>query len=258
MKKNKFPRIIFAGDREIAFKTLRFIIENGHSPIGLMVSDTDKASHVKRLIGLCKGLDSSLVLKGAQFRSKKGIELLKKLRPDYIIGVHFPYIIPKNVLGIPLHGVLNLHPAYLPYNRGWNTPTWAIWEGDPYGATLHFMDEGMDTGDIILQKKIKILPDYTADTLYARVLDLEFEIFKKAWPHLVSGKFNRRPQSVKSGSTHKKGDINLIREIDLYKKVKAEDLIRLLRALTTNDIDESAYFKIGQKKYHIQIKITER
>ena len=79
--------------------------------------------------------------------------MLEQLSLDYIICVHFPYIVPREILSIPKYGVTNLHPAYLPYNLGWHTPSWAILENTPIGATLHYMDECVDTGDIIHQKK---------------------------------------------------------------------------------------------------------
>jgi methionyl-tRNA formyltransferase len=251
------PKIVYAGDRDISTWVLRFIIEQGIKPIAIMLPNENKDTHTKELIKLCNYLDSSRILRGNRFRTDYGINLLNELKPDYIICIHFPYIIPKKVLEIPKHGVINLHPAYLPYNRGWHTPTWAIWEATPYGATLHFMDEGIDTGDIIHQKQIEILPNDTADTLYKRIKNLEFEVFKEAWPSIVSGTYNRKPQSIEDGTIHKKRDITSIQFVDLNKSIKAGDLIRRLRALTTNNIKESAYFKVNKKLYRIQIHIVE-
>lgn len=253
----ELPRIVYAGDREIAIQVLKFIMEQGAKPIALMIPSRNRASHVQELIDLCSYLDSSQVLFGDEFRTEYGVSLLKQLNPDYIICVHFPYIVPKEVLEIPKLGVLNLHPAYLPYNRGWHTPSWAIWEGTPYGATLHFMDEGVDTGDIVHQKQIEILPSDTADTLYKRAMKLEIEVFKEAWTSIVRGTYKRQPQQIESGSTHKKTDIKSIQSIDLDKEVKSEEIIRLLRALTTNDISEGAYFKANGRLYRMQIQIVE-
>jgi len=247
-------RIIYAGDRDISVWVLKFMISHGVKPVALMVSDEKKATHDKELIKLCGYLDRSKILRGGRFRTEEGQGLIKSLDPDYIICVHFPYIVPKEILKIPREGVLNLHPAYLPYNRGWHTPTWAIFEGTPYGATLHFMDEGVDTGDIINQKKIKILPDDTADTLYKRVKYLEFNVFKEAWKSLVNKDYSRKHQK-KTATVHKKSDIDSIRFIDFEKSVSAGDVIKRVRALTTNDLNEAAYFKSGNKKYKIQVHI---
>jgi len=152
------PKIVFAGDRDISVWTLKFIIDQGVKPICLMVSDKNKATHDKELIGLCDNLNSRKILMGDQFRTEENVNLLRNLNPDYIICVHFPYIISKEVLDIPKERVLNLHPAYLPYNRGWHTPTWAILEGTSCGATLHCMNEEIGSGDIIHQKQIEVMP----------------------------------------------------------------------------------------------------
>tara|TARA_B100000315_G_scaffold256619_1_gene302973 strand:+ start:1668 stop:2222 length:555 start_codon:yes stop_codon:yes gene_type:complete len=176
----KLPRIAYAGNRDISVWVLGFITKQGVKPVALMIPDENQATHAQELVDLCDYLDDSRMLKGSQLRTEHGISLLEKLNPDYITCVHFPCIVPKEVLEIPKHRVINLHPAYLPYNRDWHTPSWAVWEGTPYGTTLHFMDEGIDTGDIIHQKQIKILSSDTADTLYKRVMKLEFEVFKDA------------------------------------------------------------------------------
>ena len=75
---------------------------------------------------------------GREFRERTGIAFLGELELDLILCVHFPYLLPPEVLSIPSKGCLNLHPAYLPWNRGWHTPSWAILEDTPGGATLHW------------------------------------------------------------------------------------------------------------------------
>lgn len=251
------PRIVYAGDRDIGVWVLKFILENGVNPLALLISDDKRATHSNELLGLCGHLDSSQILKGDEFRTENGVALLKKLKPDYIICVHFPYIFPGNILKIPKYGVMNLHPAFLPYNRGWNTPTWAIYDDTPYGATLHFMNEQVDAGDIIHQKQIEISPKDTADSLYHRVKLLEFEVFKECWEDLIKYNYKTKKQEIEAGSIYKKGDIESIRLINLNEEIKAENLIKKLKALTTNNIKESAYFKTKDKVYRIQVHIEE-
>ena len=121
----------------------------------------------------------------------------------------------------------------------------------------HFMDEGLDTGDIVCQERIEIGLDETADELYQRVKRLELAIFKKAWPCLMSYKYERQKQKAKAGTMHCKKDIKTIQPIALNRHVKTEEVIRQLRALTTNDIREAAYFKINNKIFRVQIKIKK-
>jgi len=250
-------RLAFAGDRQPAVDCLSILLDAGVKPEALMISGPERATHGEILREM-SGLPSDRVLVGRQFREPAGIELLTSLNLDYILGVHFPYIVPDTVLEIPRIGVLNLHPALLPHNRGWHTPSWAILDETPIGATLHFMDSGLDTGDIVAQAEIEIRPEDTAHTLYGRLLELEVEFFRTAWPLLASGSPPRQTQSPDEGSNHKRADLasDSIRRLDLEASVPVRETLRTLRALTTNDVEEAAYFEVDGRRYRVQVTIT--
>jgi methionyl-tRNA formyltransferase len=246
----------FAGDRKISVDILDFLINQGFYPDCLFVSDPERATYADQLISRCHFLDKNRIFLGSRIKECTHSPILHSLGLDFIFCIHFPYIIPQSILSIPRHGILNLHPAYLPFNRGWNTPTWAIYDNTPYGATLHFMDASMDTGDIIHQKQLIIKPEDTADSLYQRVLSLEFEIFQEAWPSLLDGTYTVTPQKLATGTMHKKGDITNIQLINLDKPTTARKVINQIRALTTNQDHESAYFEEQGKRYQIKISIS--
>ena len=246
-------KFAFAGDRKISCTILKFIISKGCKPSALFVSDFDTASHDDELIEIA-GLEESLVFRGNDFKNPEAIEFFSALGLDYIFGIHFPYIIPAEILAIPKIGVVNLHPAFLPYNKGWHTPSWAIIEGHPYGATLHFMEEALDEGDIIHQKRMDIYPIDTAHSLYKRVLKIEEEVFYESFDLLLALKPNRIKQLHK-GTSHQKKELKALREISISENSNAIDLINKIRALTTNDQNESAYFILEGKKIGVQINL---
>lgn len=252
-------RIAFAGDREISVRVLDFMLQQGIQPLALLTSSLQRASHAKDLIELCAYLPPAYILQGDSFRQPSSLKLLRDLNLDYMVSIHFPYIIPPPVLEIPREGVINLHPAYLPFNRGWHTPSWAILENTPIGATLHFMDIGVDTGDIIHQREIDVLPGDTANTLYQRINQLEFEVFQEAWPRIQEGNYERLPQEQAEGTAHRRQELfsSSVQCIDLDAPTTAAALLRRLRALTTNRLDEAAYYKVGGKRFRVQILIHE-
>ena len=250
-------KIIYAGDRALSVEILRFILEQGVQPLGLLLSNKRKASHDEELRDLCNFLDETQVFRGADIKNGKAEEFLSLLDFDYMICIHFPYMIPKTILDIPKYGALNLHPSYLPYGRGWHSASWAIKDEIPYGATLHFMDETLDTGDIVKQSHIKIFPDDTADILCKRVLKAEVELFKEVWPLLVSGKYGRKKQTSTIRDMHFRRDLKTLQSLDLNEITMTKDLIKRLRALTTNDIKEAAYFEINDTRYYVQVSITK-
>jgi methionyl-tRNA formyltransferase len=250
------PKIAFAGDREIAVDVLRFLADTPAEVSALLLPEKGDATHDTEIRSLCSGIPDEYVMRGDEFKKQENIELLTSLAPDYLLSVHFQHIFPETVLEIPTHDPINLHPAYLPYNRGWHTPSWALWEQTPYGATLHVMDESVDSGEIIAQRKVHPRPEDTANTLYQRALDAEIELFKNTWPSLADFSYDTSPQSEADATVHTKSDLEQIRPIDLEESVVARDLLRKLRALTTNDISEAAYFERGGDRYRVQVTVT--
>ncbi|MGH8915718.1 MAG: methionyl-tRNA formyltransferase [Acidimicrobiia bacterium] len=249
-------RIAFAGARIVAVRCLELLLEKGVRPELLMVPA--EVSEPEARLQELSGLGRDRILAGREFREPEGIELLRSLELDYVIGVHFPYIIPESVLEIPKIGVLNLHPALLPYNRGWHTPSWAILDQTPIGATLHFMDRGVDTGDIVAQAEIEVRPEDTAHSLYRRLLALEIDLFEESWPLLASGSPPRRKQSPDEGTGHNRADLtsDSVQRLDLESSEPVGATLRTLRALTTSDLGEAAYFEAGGQRYRVQITIT--
>lgn len=249
-------RYAFAGDRQISCNLLQFLIDQGHLPLALLTTAGPSSSHAEELSKVSR-LDDTYILKGKDaIKEKTNIELLKSLNLDYIFGIHYPYIIPPELIDLPKIGFLNLHPAYLPFNKGWHTPSWAILEGKPYGATLHFMSEALDQGDIIHQKKIKAESSDTANSLYQKVLQLEEEVFMEAFDNLLSLNPKRIAQT-EQGTSHFKKDLDKIREIDLNKNYSGQELLDKLRALSTNSPYELAYYKEGDKKIGVKVEFIK-
>ncbi len=235
---------------------LQHLLDKGVNPLALLVPA--QASHAEELRAMCPSLAEDRVLVGRRFAEPAGVELLRALALDYVIGVHFPLLVPDAVLELPKHGVLNLHPAYLPWGRGWHTPSWAILEDTPVGATLHFMDSGVDTGDIVDQQRLEVSPGDTADSLYRRLKQMELELFERAWPALAEGTYQRRPQESE-GTTHRRQDLleEDHRRIPLDATTTAGDLLRTLRALTTDRREEAAFYELDGRRFRVTVEIDE-
>jgi methionyl-tRNA formyltransferase len=252
-------RIAFAGDRDVAVEALAVLLEMGDRPDVLLLSDQDRASHDTALVSLCETVGiSPPVIRGRQLADPRAIELLRRLDLDFIVCVHFPYLLRRPVLDAAKSGVLNLHPSYLPYNRGWHTPTWAILEGTPAGASLHYMDESIDTGAVVCQLPCDVDPGDTAHTLYQKLKALEVEVFRQGWSRIRRGRRQGVPQAPAAGSSHRRQALfdPAVQRIDLESTAPAGDLLRRLRALTTSRLDEAAYFDSGGRRYRVQVTIV--
>jgi methionyl-tRNA formyltransferase len=251
--------IAFAGDRDVSVDVLTALLELGDVPQALLLSDQDRASHDTALVRLCERAGvSPPVIRGRQLASAASVELLQRLELDYIVCVHFPYMLRRPVLDTAGRGVLNLHPSYLPYNRGWHTPTWAILDDTPAGASLHYVDESLDTGDIVYQRHAAIDPADTAHTLYGKLKKLEVEVFREGWQQIRDGSASGTPQSVGHATAHRRQSLfdPTVQRLELDAVVRTRDLLRQLRALTTNRLDEAAYFETGTQRFRVQVTIT--
>lgn len=136
---------------------------------------------------------------------------------DFLISVHWDKIFTKCELAKPRHGGLNLHNSYLPWNRGAHSCTWAIADQSPHGATMHWMDEGIDTGPILYQERVEVSDSDTADSLYKKTADAEVRVFTIGMELLLAGNYRKYPQP-QHNTVHRKKDFD-----------------RLVRALTTSD-----------------------
>jgi len=181
------------------------------------------------------------------------IARIQESRPDIVLSVHFPYVFSDELLQLPILGTLNLHPALLPYNRGWHTPSWAIHDGTPYGATLHWVDEGLDTGPIVLQRELSVKASDTANSLYQRVLALELQLLRQAMPQLVTGKLASREQKD-PGTSHNRRELDTLRDLKRNYGQVAADIIRDLRALTTNSWGEAAFLEDGGERLLVRVE----
>ena len=106
------------------------------------------------------------LLQPKNLKDQNFIEKIKKFKPDFIIVVAFR-MLPKVIWSIPKHGTINLHASLLPNYRGAAPINWALINGEKYtGVTTFFIDDEIDTGDILLQKKIKINETDNAEDLH--------------------------------------------------------------------------------------------
>lgn len=251
---NNDVRIAYAGNREIGLEGVRLLQKNGIDPVALLLPSKERST-VRN--ALRDSVEPTLEIDGPEWeQNPRVLDELEQREPDYLLMVHYPHILPEEVLEIPKLGTLNLHPAYLPYNRGWHTPTWAILEQTPFGGTLHWVDEGIDTGPIALREEIELRWEDTAHEAYQRALQVELRVLDEAIPLLKKMELPRKPQGPE-GTSHNMADLEEsgVREIDLDGSESPRTILRKLRALTTDRWSEAAYFEEDGIRYLARIEI---
>ena len=203
-------RIVFIGTGEIGVPTLRALQKSEHEVVGI-VTQPDKpvgreqkveSPPIKKsLIG--GGPNASPVpvrlaprtLQPARIKDRQSIEEIRALTPDVIVVMAYGQILPRAVLEIPRIACLNLHASLLPRWRGAAPIQAAIAAGDSEtGITVMYMDEGLDTGDILLERKIDILPDDTGGSLHDRLAQVAPDALLESLRLLSIGSAPRVPQ----------------------------------------------------------------
>lgn len=177
-------RIVFFGTPEFAIPSLEGLYEK--EKLVAVVTQTDKPkgrglkpspSPVKHW-ALLKGIK---VLEPLKLKDPQFIDNIKNFLPDLIVVCAYGKIFPKELLEIPKFGCWNIHASLLPKYRGASPINWAILEGEKEtGITIMLMDEGLDTGPILLQKKIPILKEDTAITISQKLARLGKEAILEA------------------------------------------------------------------------------
>src|SRR5437588_2548104 len=137
-----------------------------------------------------------LILQPARIKDRQSIEEIRALTPDVIVVMAYGQILPRAVLEIPRVACLNLHASLLPRWRGAAPIQAAIAAGDhETGITVIYMDEGLDTGDILLQRKIDILPTDTGASLHDRLAEIAPGALLESLRLLANGNAPRTQQN---------------------------------------------------------------
>lgn len=180
--------------------------------------------------------------------------LVEALGPDIVVSVGFDHLVPREVLAIPPEGCVNLHPAYLPFNRGKSPNVWSIVEDTPAGVTLHYMDVGFDEGNVIERRRVERRFDDTGRSLHRRLERAQFDLFTEVWPSIECGKVEARPQAKEEGTYHTIDDFRELCRLDPDASYEVKELLDVLRALTFPPFT-NAHLEVDGERYYIDVEI---
>ena len=193
-------KILFMGTPDFAQESLKSIYDAGFEIIGVVTNpDKPKGRGMKLAYSPVKEYALEKNLKIYQpIKIKNNTEFLdeiKTLTPDVICVVAYGKILPKEILEIPKLGCINVHGSLLPKYRGAAPIQWAVLNGDKTtGITTMYMNEGMDTGDMILKEEVEIGPEETTGDLWQKLSKIGGEILVKTLKLIEEGKAPREKQ----------------------------------------------------------------
>jgi methionyl-tRNA formyltransferase len=199
-------RIVFIGTGEIGVPVLRDLLQSEtHELVGVVTQPDRPAGRGQRLQAppikeeLAK--TSIPILQPERIRKEQSVAQIRSFAPEVIVVMAYGQILPTSVLEIPTIACLNLHASLLPRHRGAAPIQAAIVAGDTEtGITVIYMDAGLDTGDILLQRKLDILPNDTGGSLHDRLAQIAPDALRDALGKLADQTAPRRPQDATEAS----------------------------------------------------------
>jgi methionyl-tRNA formyltransferase len=198
-------RTVFMGTPDFALQTLQGLIDAGCNLVAVYTQPDRPKGRGKQLaappvkeLALSNGIP---VYQPARLRQPETVAELQALAPDLIVVVAYGQILPKSVLDIPRCGCINVHASLLPKYRGAAPINKAIIDGaTETGITTMYMDVGLDTGDMLVKKSLKIGPDETAGQVHHRLAALGRAAMEETLRRLCAGALQREPQDDSQSS----------------------------------------------------------
>ncbi len=226
-------KIVFMGTPEQAASILELLISAEHEILCVITQpDRPKGRGQKISFPPVKELALKYALPIEQLEKIKGnqifISFLASLKPDIIVVVAYGRILPKEILNIPKYGCINVHASLLPKYRGAAPVQWALLNGEKEtGVTIMKIEELLDTGEIILQEKIKIEENHNTLTLSEKLFKLGGELLLKVLKQIEQGKAKYTPQNEAQATnapaiTKESGEIDWRKSaIEIHNRVRA-------------------------------------
>lgn len=191
---NSKIKVGIIGNEKMAVQCMNLILKEPKLSLDFIVYNPNLKNNEKDIFPFVT--DNNINYYAAEkLNSNETIEFISKHKPDYIFSINNFRIIKKEIIEIPTKGIINFHDAFLPNYKGVNIPFWVILNGEKkHGITWHFVNEGIDTGDIVVQKEFDVPENATASSLTLLLIKKGVESFQEVINGIVIDNLNRIKQ----------------------------------------------------------------
>ena len=191
------------GTPDFAVPSLRALVKGGHDVVGVFTQPDRPAGRGKNLkpspVKVAAEELGLAVFQPETIKSADGIQQLRSLAPECIIVVAYGQILSREILQMPAKGCINVHASLLPLYRGAAPIHWAVMSGETLtGVTTMLMDEGLDTGDMLLKREVSITKDATTGEIHDELAALGAELLIDTLNELENGQLVATPQTGQS------------------------------------------------------------
>ena len=246
-------KIVFLGGKQIGYKCLQCLCKEKEIEIVLAISNMsdlyDSEDRWYPKIHELAGQHSIPYMATDDINSDKMVAKIHSISPDFMFVVYYDNILSQKIFSQAKEGTINLHLADAEKYRGCYPTTYAIINGETeYGVTLHYIDEGVDSGDIIDKEVFELQKEWTGKDLYRAATEKGYELFKRNIKNIISGNLKRRVQKSPAHISYYKRSQFPSHEITF--EGKAGETLNRIRALLFSPFPPP-YFYLGDKKFII-------
>lgn len=193
-------RIVFMGTPDFSVPALEALVEGGHEVVAA-ITQPDKPKGRGKAVLMTPVKEKAMelgipVYQPVKVRGPEFVEKLRQMEPDAIVVVAFGQILPKSILEIPRYGCVNIHASLLPKYRGAAPIQWAVIDGErESGVTTMFMNEGLDTGDMLEKEAVTLDPKETGGSLHDKLSAIGGRLILSTLKGLEDGTLKGTPQT---------------------------------------------------------------
>lgn len=185
-------KIVFMGTPDFAVPCLERLVSDGHEVVGVFTQPDKPKGRGYELcpppVKVCANDNNIPVFQPKSMRDGESLKILEKLSPELTIVTAYGKILPPEILYLPKYNSINIHASLLPKYRGSAPIQWSILNGEnETGITSMLMDEGIDTGDMLLSQPVKITENMTAGELHDELSKVGAEVMSKTIKSLQNG-----------------------------------------------------------------------
>jgi methionyl-tRNA formyltransferase len=242
-------KLLLMADQKVGAEIANWLFDTYPQDIGLVVTPEEN-----RIADAARSHDLPVVTSS---QPELILKALEKVDIDLGLLAWWPAIIKDPLLSLPRHGFVNTHPSLLPHGRGKHYNFWTLVEQAPFGVSLHFIDEGVDTGDLIAQRSIPYSWEDNGESLHRRAQAEMVELIRHAYPNIRKLAFVRTPQNPSEGTFHRASELENASLIDLDKRYSGRELLNLLRARTYSGHPACRFVDDGET-YEVRVQINRK
>ncbi len=248
--------ILLASDY-VGHRVVERLLAVGTKPSHIVLDGRDRGGFDTRIRETCQqyGFEGT-ILEASALSDEATLDTLAATKPDIGVLAWWPRIIKGHLLTLPARGWLNFHPSLLPYGRGKNPNFWTLVDETPFGVTLHFIDAGVDTGPIVVQREIPVSWEDTGGSLYLQAREAIVDLFEESIDAILDGRLSGIPQDLDDGTAHRSADLDPASVIDLDVPIPPRRLFNTIRGRMYPPHPTACFYENG-RRYDVEILIRE-